>query len=78
MNFAQQCRCSYLELGLATCGRTDWLVHSCTNHVRGGRYTRDVWLGGRWEFFEGREGVIFLESSFGYSTSPVFFFLFLV
>lgn len=34
--------------------------------------------GGRWEFFGGREGVIFLESSFGYSTSPVFFFLFLV
>ena len=34
--------------------------------------------GGRWEFLEGREGVIFLGSSFGYSTSPVFFFLFLV
>ena len=68
MNVTHQCRCSYFELGLPVVdlmsgeGGTPWLYG---------------W-GGRWEVLEGREGVIFLGSTFGYSTNPVFFFLFLV
>ena len=77
MNVTQQCRCLYFELGVPVVELTGLFIlllimsgKGCTPGLYG-------W-GGRWEFFEGKEGFIFLGSTFGYSTSPVFFFLFWV
>ena len=77
MNVTQQCRCSYFELGLPVVELTGLFILILIMSGEGGTSGLYGW-GGRWEFFRGEGGGYFPGGTFGYSTSPVFFFLFLL
>ena len=76
MNVTQQCRCSYFELGLPVVELTGLFILLLIMSREGGTPGLYGW-GGRCEFFRGRRGLFSWEVLLG-STSPVFFFLFLV